>query len=79
MKRILAGALLLSSCSFLGTTPILAQGLYIGPGGVGVDSGRRYRDDDDYDRYRSRRHYRDSDDEDYRPRRRRHYRDDDDN
>ena len=61
------------------TAPAMAQGVYVGPGGIGVDSGIRHGYDRGYDRDREYRHdrdfregrsvYRDS----YRPR----YRDDD--
>lgn len=82
MKKTLLAALLLSSSPLCGAVePALAQGITIGPGGVGVDPGdRRYRGDDRDDREYSRERYRrdrDRDDDDYRPRRR-HRRDDDD-
>ena len=78
MKRLLAAALLLGSAPVCTVQPAAAKGITIGPGGVGVDSGQRYRDDrDDRDYYRER-YRRDRDDDDDRPRRRhRHYDDDD--
>ena len=78
MKRVLIGVLLFGSSPLLGGAldPVVAQGVTIGPGGIGVDPGPRYRDDEGYDRGRYRRDDRDDDD---RPRpRRRHRRDDDD-
>lgn len=77
MMRLAVGALLLSSPLLFGglIAPAAAQGVYIGPGGVGVDAGPRYRDDRDYDRerYRDRERFRGRDRyDDERARRRRH-------
>ena len=88
MKKILAAALLLGTSPLVsgGVVPAAAQGITIGPGGVGVDPGDRgyredrgYRDDRD-DRYDRRPRYRRDLDQndDYRPRRRRYHRDDED-
>ena len=77
MKKMFAAILLLGSSPLCAVTPVAAQGITIGPGGVGVDPGGRYRDDRDDRDYRRERYRRDRDDEDYRPRRR-HRRDDDD-
>lgn len=56
MKIVLASAALVTG--LLGAAPSFAQGVYIGPNGVGVDSGFGYRHRDcDRDGYRDdRRH-----------------------
>ena len=51
MKSLVAGTVLIAGLAV--AVPAMAQGVYIGPGGVGVDSGygHRYsRYDDDYGR-----------------------------
>ncbi len=57
MKSLLACSL--AAGVLLGATPVFAQGVYIGPGGVAVDPGFRHHHD--YDRYRQddyrRRHF----------------------
>ncbi len=77
MRRFLVGALLIGTSPILcnAIEPAVAQGVTIGPGGIGVDPGPRYRDDREYDRERYRR---DDSDDDRPPPRRRHRRDDDD-
>ncbi len=53
--------LLMAALIGVGTTaalPVFAQGLYIGPGGVGVDSGIHRGYDRDRDAYRGRDEYR---------------------
>lgn len=92
MKKILAAALLVGTLPLVSgaSAPAAAQGITIGPGGVGVDPGyredrgyrdeRRYGDDRDDRGYGRQRYGRDQDqDDDDRPRRRhrRHYEDDD--
>ena len=53
MKSILAGSLI--ALTAVVATPVLAQGVYVGPGGVGVDIGRHR--DYDRDNYRYERGY----------------------
>ncbi len=48
MKAMLACSL--AAGVLLGASPVLAQGVYVGPDGVGVDSGLRRHHD--YDRHR---------------------------
>jgi hypothetical protein len=52
MKSILACSLI--AMTIVGATPVLAQGVYVGPNGVGVDVGRPHRDwdRDHYRQYR---------------------------
>lgn len=72
MRSILACSLI--AVAICGATPVFAQGLYVGPDGVGIDTGRHYRDyDRDRDGYRP---YRDEGRSIYRERR--HHDDDDD-
>lgn len=82
MRRALLGTLLTGVICTAGVAVpgASAQGVYIGPGGIGVDPGPRYRDDRETYGYRrrDRDRYRERDDDDYRPRRRRHRDYDDD-
>ena len=55
MKSILAGSLI--AMMVAGATPVLAQGVYLGPNGVGVDIGRHRDRDYDRDSYRDDRGY----------------------
>ena len=55
MKSILAGSLI--AMAVAGSTPVLAQGVYLGPNGVGVDIGGRHHRDYDRDGYRYDRGY----------------------
>ena len=53
MKKIVTISAL--AAGLFSVTPVFAQGVYLGPGGVGVDVGPRYHRDydrrDDYRRY----------------------------
>lgn len=57
MKLLLAG--LLTASTLAVAAPAMAQGVYIGPNGVGVGIGHRHYDDYDRDRgdYYGRRHF----------------------
>jgi hypothetical protein len=52
LKTSLAALGMMAALAAATPAPTIAQGVYVGPGGVGVDTGRpRYRHDRDYRDY----------------------------